>query len=420
MPTVTPTRILVISNGHGEDVIAVKILQTLQQSQNVALAALPIVGTGDRYRQLGIEIVGPVQAMPSGGFIYMDGRELLRDLRGGLAGLTWAQLRTVRHWCSLAPTSVVLAVGDIVPLLFGWMSGQSYAFVGTAKSDYYLRDEAGAYKPGRSATPGQRPTAYEPWERWLMRRPNCLGVFPRDGLTTQELQARGVKAVDVGNPMMDGFEIPAFEAVLAAAQPPLSLLLLPGSRTPEAYRNWVQIVAALPGVLAKYPAAEFLVAAAPALEHAVLGEVLRVAGWEAIDSDDYRQGQARLKIAAAFGAMAQRAAGAIAMAGTATEQFVGLGKPAIILPGGGPQFTPAFARAQTRLLGPSVTLVASPEQVGGALDEIFSDAERQRLIYDNGCRRMGDPGAGARIAAQLLEWMTRRGMAERGMTGQDR
>jgi len=40
------------------------------------------------------------------------------------------------------------------------------------------------------------------------------------------------------------------------------------------------------------------------------------------------------------------------MAGTATEQFVGLGKPAIAIPGIGPQFTAAFAEAQSRHLGP--------------------------------------------------------------------
>jgi uncharacterized protein (TIGR03492 family) len=37
---------------------------------------------------------------------------------------------------------------------------------------------------------------------------------------------------------------------------------------------------------------------------------------------------------------------ALAMAGTATEQFVGLGKPALVIPGAGPQFTRLFAERQ--------------------------------------------------------------------------
>jgi len=44
----------------------------------------------------------------------------------------------------------------------------------------------------------------------------------------------------------------------------------------------------------------------------------------------------------------------LATAGTATEQLVGLGVPALSLPGPGPQFKAAFARRQSRLLGGAV------------------------------------------------------------------
>lgn len=46
--------------------------------------------------------------------------------------------------------------------------------------------------------------------------------------------------------------------------------------------------------------------------------------------------------------------GGLAMAGTATEQLVGLGKPVVTIPGQGPQFNFRFAEAQQRLLGKSV------------------------------------------------------------------
>ena len=45
------------------------------------------------------------------------------------------------------------------------------------------------------------------------------------------------------------------------------------------------------------------------------------------------------------------------MAGTATEQAVGLAKPIIQLPGRGPLFTTSFAEAQRRLLGKTVFCV---------------------------------------------------------------
>jgi uncharacterized protein (TIGR03492 family) len=93
----------------------------------------------------------------------------------------------------------------------------------------------------------------------------------------------------------------------------------------------------------------------------------------------------------------------IAMAGTATEQFVGLGKPAIAIPGKGPQFTPAFAEAQTRLLGPSLVLVEQPDRVAGVVRQLLHDPDRLQLIAENGSRRMGQPGAAGRIANCLME-----------------
>jgi uncharacterized protein (TIGR03492 family) len=93
---------------------------------------------------------------------------------------------------------------------------------------------------------------------------------------------------------------------------------------------------------------------------------------------------------------------AIAMAGTATEQFVGLGKPAFILSGKGPQFTPAFAEAQTRLLGDSVIWVEHPQQVPKEVQSLLQDPQRLQHIRENGQRRLGKPGAAQRIAQLLI------------------
>ena len=97
---------------------------------------------------------------------------------------------------------------------------------------------------------------------------------------------------------------------------------------------------------------------------------------------------------------------AIAMAGTATEQFISLGKPAFIIPGKGPQFTAAFAEAQTRLLGESVILVPQAQDVGGEIDRLFQQPDRLQSIAKNGLLRMGTPGAARRIAECLLTVMT--------------
>ncbi|NJM99035.1 MAG: hypothetical protein HC800_19500 [Phormidesmis sp. RL_2_1] len=55
------------------------------------------------------------------------------------------------------------------------------------------------------------------------------------------------------------------------------------------------------------------------------------------------------------------------------------------------------------MLGPSVQIVREPQKVGTAIAQIIRDPDRLQLIYQNGKHRMGEPGAGARIAQKLWE-----------------
>ncbi|MEM8612340.1 MAG: lipid-A-disaccharide synthase-related protein [Cyanobacteria bacterium P01_H01_bin.105] len=394
-------RLLCISNGHGEDLIAIRILQTLRGLlPDLQMAALPIVGEGRQYQKLDIEIVGPTKQMPSGGFIYMDSQQLARDLQGGLLQLTMAQLRAMGKW--LRPNDVVLAVGDIVPLLFGWLSRCSYGFVGTAKSEYHVRDEQGRCLDQSRVLDRldfQRTCVYMPWERWLMKRSVC--VFPRDGITTRRLQHWAVDAYDAGNPMMDGFVISANRQI--PEQQGLIVLLLPGSRAPEAYENWQRLLQAASSIIRHRQSVTFLTAAAPSLELEELTPALVNNGWQPQGQTYQRDGHRLFLSQKSFVDYAHRAHIAIATAGTATEQFVGLGKPVLTLPGNGPQFTLSFAQAQARHLGPSVTLVEHPHEAGQVLSAILQDPERQAAIYQNGLHRMGPPGAGQRIAEILVK-----------------
>jgi uncharacterized protein (TIGR03492 family) len=418
-------QLLCLSNGHGEDIIAVRILQELQQQPNPPkLAALPLVGEGEAYSGLGIPIIGPMQRMPSGGFIYMDGRQLLRDVKGGLLQLTLAQFKAVRSWAKKG--GVVLAVGDIVPLLFAWLSGADYAFVGTAKSEYYLRDEAGVLprKSWAERQEGWAGSVYLPWERWLMSRSRCKGVFPRDRLTTETLQQWSIPALDLGNPMMDGIlpehPDPIFyerDAETKEVQRSLIFTLLPGSRPPEAYANWEKILLAVDGVIAAFTRRSIVLlgAIAPSLSLDSFRQILSSQGWSLdvnATSELIRDPAASIFTKAnatliltqtAYNDCLLNADFAIAMAGTATEQFVGLGKPAIAIPGKGPQYTPAFAEAQSRLLGPSLIVAEQPAEVVSVVQQLLRDPDRLQLIVENGLRRMGEPGSSRRIATCLME-----------------
>lgn len=426
-------QLLVLSNGHGEDIIAVRILQELlQQSNPPDIFALPLVGEGHAYQQLDIPVIGSVRTMPSGGFVYMDSRQLAKDIRGGLLQLTFNQIKAIRRWVStqkkLGNKRAILAVGDIVPLLFANFSGANYAFVGTAKSEYYVRDEVGLLPRKTKGAKWENfsGSIYHPWERWLMSRRRCRAVFPRDSLTTEILKKWPIPAFDFGNPMMDGLEpsFPTARFYTADVQQqeisrPLIVTLLPGSRAPEAYNNWEIIMVAVSALLASFRERDsvfhtsgtivFLGAIAPGLDCNTLSKTLTTQGWRShselpVQLSDpnvltFKQKNAYLVLTQqAYNDCLHLADFAIAMAGTATEQFIGLGKPAIAIPGAGPQYNPAFAEAQSRLLGPSLILVDKPGQVAKVVQSLFKNPDRLQLIADNGVLRMGKPGAAERIA----------------------
>ncbi|MDJ0745441.1 MAG: lipid-A-disaccharide synthase-related protein [Xenococcaceae cyanobacterium MO_167.B27] len=405
-------KLLVLSNGHGEDVIAVSIIKQLQLvTDRWEIWALPLVGKGYAYTKVSIPIIGKVEQMPSGGFVYMSQKHLWQDIQGGLINLTLEQIRIVRQWSNQG--DLILAVGDIVPLLFAWLSSSYYAFVGTAKSEYYLRDITGQWLAQTSWLERKLGSVYLPWERWLMSRDRALAVYPRDILTSQILQQHGIKAYNFGNPMMDDFEEVATSTETKPANH-LYILLLPGSRMPEALKNWQTIMTAVSdaiAVLAEYKLI-FLAAIAPGLEITPFQQYLLDRDWKITSAETLKISDRHKRILKqdkvilcltqnAYSECGTKSDMAIAMSGTGTEQFVGLGKPAFIIPGEGPQFTYNFAEAQTRLLGCSVTLVETPQQVGKAIKSWLNNPQKARSTRHNGKTRMGNPGAAQKIALHL-------------------
>lgn len=223
-------KVLCLSNGHGEDRVASFIARELIQL-GIETVALPMVGNGFCYANLAVPLVTELQqSLPSGGFSRMSAYQLWRDVQGGLLSLTWRQWQITQNWVRTNPQGLVLAVGDIVPLLLAWLSGARYAFVATAKSEYYWRDRRGAVPFGGSI--------FYPWERWLMGRKRCLVNLVRDQLTAEHLTKnyKGLSVEYLGNPMMDGLESTGVDLGIAKNQ--WVIAILPGSRPPEAYHNW--------------------------------------------------------------------------------------------------------------------------------------------------------------------------------------
>ena len=233
-----------LSNGHGEDLIARRILTALQQhGVHEPVAVLPLVGLGTAFHAIhGVQGVGPRRELPSGGFGNQGVGPFLRDLQAGLGGLSLAQWHSMRRWCKAHPKGVVLAVGDLLPLLLAWSSGQPFGFVGTPKSDWTWMTHRGA-SPLADRYHACKGSEWDPWEWWLMGNRRCRFVAVRDRLTARGLRRRGIAAITPGNPVLDGGSVaPPLPSSLGQRR---RLLLLPGSRMPEAVGNTERLLTAL-------------------------------------------------------------------------------------------------------------------------------------------------------------------------------
>jgi uncharacterized protein (TIGR03492 family) len=404
-------RLLVLSNGHGEDLIARRILEVLKRRRpDLPLTVLPLVGVGDGFTGLpGLQRLGPVAQLPSGGFANQNLGGLLRDLAAGLLERTVAQRQAVRRWARGG--GAVLAVGDLLPLLLAWDSGRPYGFVGTPKSDYTWLSG-----PGRSPLADRvhacKGSEWDPWEWALMGHRRCRLCACRDGLTARGLRRRGVAALAPGNPMMDGFPSGPPPAWLSGRQP---LLLLPGSRDPEARGNLRRLLDALAccrpndgggrrilllptgGQPSVDDLASLLQGAGFRPEPPIPAESGAASAWQGPAGELLLHGPGR------FSSWAPWATAALACAGTATEQCAGLGVPALSLPGPGPQFQEGFARRQSRLLGGAVTVCTDAADLAAQLDRLLNDPDLRRRLGDRGRRRMGPAGGSERLAGLITE-----------------
>lgn len=387
-------RILFISNGHGEDLIASRLIEHLVAAEpSWAIMALPIVGMGAVYRSKGIPLLMDGKDLPSGGFIRNGPRNLAMDLRAGLLSLTWRQIRALRRAGS--EIDLAVCVGDCYLLLLAGPSlRRPIVFLPTAKSDYI------------------RP--HLPVEIWLMRR-FCTKIFPRDAFTAASLRAKGLPAEFMGNVMMDALDYVAPD--LKSTGDAWTIGILPGSRR-DAYLNMQDIarVALALHEMAVGRPITYLVALASGLSFAVLAEYLAPLGWtvrlpepeeaeRGIVGELRHDGGDSVRLTIVQGRFADVLAASdlvIGLAGTANEQAAGLGKPVVAFAGRGSQFTAEFLRAQKKLLGEAVFAVErEPGVVAREILAILTDAPRREAMAAAGRARMGPPGGAGRIAAEI-------------------
>ena len=382
-------RLLLLSNGHGEDLSGALLGRALSE-QGHEVQALPLVGQGNPYRTAGIPLLGRTREYSTGGIGYTSLRGRLTELmQGQLLHLLEQLLRLLRRAHRF---DLVVVVGDVIPVIASWLCRRPAVTYLVAYSSHY---------EGRLRLP---------WPCGeLLATGRFLAVFSRDQLTADDLSQQLRRPVRfLGNPFMDPVLTPV-PPLPAATQ---RIGLLPGSRRPELEENLRLLLA----VAEQLPVSEELsldLALVPSLGADALGQLADAAGWQ--QSGDrllHRRGSTVHVRRDAFQALLQSSDLLICMAGTAAEQAVGLGRPVLQLPGRGPQFTAAFAEAQRRLLGPTVfcapgeaasreNLQASAQLALQLLERCRCDPQLHQQCRQEADRRLGAAGGGRRMAAAI-------------------
>ena len=256
-----PKRVLFISNGHGEDNHSAYVIRTLKKlAPDIDIAANHIVGEGNAYRRLGVPILGPTQVLPSGGYTYVNRWLLLKDIRAGLLGLSWRQIKALRHH---GPKfDLVHATGDSV--------GQTCAYLTQRPFISFISCLSALYE-------GHLQTDFV--MRFVVRSPRCRAIITRDPHTAKDLTQQGFEKVHYGGiPSLDWLLPEGKELSLKPDVPMVALL--PGSRMPEAVRNFklqMQFVAEAAQLMGD--TVQFRAALVPALM-AEVPKLATEAGWQ--------------------------------------------------------------------------------------------------------------------------------------------
>jgi uncharacterized protein (TIGR03492 family) len=371
-------RLLIVSNGYGEDVEAAQVVRALPEGR-LAIAAYPLVGLGHAYPS-GVQLLDPRREFPSGGFGLRAGwASVWADLRHGWLAFWRAQRATLRTQRGRA--GLVLAAGDVYCLSMAAASGGPTVYLALPKSEYVA--------------------SHSPVELALIRR-FATRVFARDEITAAALRARGIDAEHVGFTLMDTLALSGDTFGLPDGRPVLTIL--PGSK-PPAFDNLPLLLGAAERVAARVsPPPAVLVAWAPNLAPERLRRTVESLGGEWRDPRHFRAGRLEVTITSDhFADALARATVVLGMAGAAHEQAAGLGRPIVAFPGAGPQFTPAFLKEQQRLLGDALVAAGSADEAAGAVARLLADPDERERRGRTGRERQGGPGGALAIARYLLD-----------------
>ena len=378
-------RITLLSNGHGEDVVGALLAEAfLECDDTLELRAFPTVGRGDAYERLGVPILGPRRALPSGGFMLHSLNAFQQDMRAGFVPMTAAQLRALRG----LDTDVLIVVGDVYALLLSSLVGTRQRFYVQTLVSAWQRRPRNLLQSGPLGLNRYFMERFSAPERLLMRR-LARHSYVRDAPTAALLKTFGLAVSALGNPMLDALR-PAAPLTLPLPLKPPVVALLPGTRS----HRFVSLEAMV-RALASWSEATGLVAwtddAPPAGRN-----------WTPVADGIWQGAENVYLLSDRFAEVLEAAQLALGTAGTAHEQAAASGLPVVAF-AAPPLYTPAFLANQGRLLGAALSVCdAEPQSVADTLRALWHDKDRYRRAAAAGRERMGAAGGGAAIARDVL------------------
>ncbi|HEY5427082.1 MAG TPA: hypothetical protein VIJ77_11065 [Candidatus Tumulicola sp.] len=378
-------RALFVSNGHGEAAIADRIAVELNAiAPGLQLDHLALVGDGVSES---LHDVGPARAMPSGGLIAMGNvRNIARDVRSGLLGLTLAQFRFLRG--ARGRYDAAAAIGDTYALLMASIARAPAVFVGTAKS--------------------VNVAPYGALEERLLRR--AAACFVRDDATAERLRTHGISVEPAANVIVDLFATPddprAQRAVEGFAP---AIALFPGSRA-GAYEDAAFLLNVTRDVARRQPSLGAVLSIARGLDADRFVAAAEGEGWQATLDGDATipftlaiDGCERVRAwRGSLGPVLARVALVLGQAGTANEAAAAAGVPVVAFESRRGRKAMWYRRRQRGLLGEALAVFpATLEAAVAGVLALLNDPARCARMAATGRARMGPSGGARRIARRI-------------------
>lgn len=368
-------KLLIISNGHGEDSIAAEIVRRLPK--RIEIAAYPTLGDGRAYEGVA-PIVGPRRKLPSEGHRLRG--SLIRDAFAGFGigpALGFMRGEAKKY-------DAVLVVGDMLGIVMCWWTRQR------------VRLYLDVYKSGYD-------NRYSPAELFILRRTADL-VMTRDAILAEQLNAAKVPAKFVGNAIMDTVVQGPYDA-LRRRHHAKAIAVLPGSRVSlvDNFKVQVDALRRVPGI----EGIDVFAVLAPPGDAADLEGIsgLRLAPSMSRDGDlgTLTDGRVTLHLSSgSLGAVLAASDVVLGQGGTANLQALGLGKPIVSFHAEG---STERRKARNQALAGDARLFVErdPEAMAAALAHLLADEADRLRRGAIGRERMGPPGAIAAIIQELCK-----------------